>query len=152
MRRFSQILIVASSEHEARPFNQNRDHNDCYYRRDRHSLLPLAVTMDLGRCELRQKNTLHQLQAAMEAYRVECGRYPGGKPAEIFRALYGNNPGHITFWEPDPKRTQSSGQLTDPWGTPHRIDLADSEHVVLRSAGPNRRFDDSPNADDISDN
>jgi hypothetical protein len=41
------------------------------------------------------------------------------------------------------------GEFVDPWGTPMKIYFSDSG-VLVRSAGPNRRFDDSnvQNADD----
>ena len=34
------------------------------------------------------------------------------------------------------------GEFTDSWGTPLRIYFSDNS-VLVRSAGPNRRFDDS---------
>jgi len=104
-----------------------------------------------GAMRVDAQNTLSQLRAAMDAYKTEFGAYPIGSPEEIFHALYGQNPRRITFFAPNPKRTQSDGQLTDPWGTPYQIKTADREQLLLRSAGPNRRFDESPNGDDISE-
>jgi type II secretory pathway pseudopilin PulG len=95
------------------------------------------------------QNTLSQLRSAMDAYRIEFGQYPDGTPSEIWAALDGQNARRITFFERDPKSTLAVGQLADPWGLPYKISSVDPNHVILRSAGANTRFEDSPGADDI---
>ncbi len=48
------------------------------------------------------------------------------------------------------KNLNTKGEIIDPWGTPFRIYFS-GDGVLIRSAGPNKRFDDSsvPNPDDI---
>ena len=78
------------------------------------------------------------------------GTYPMGNNADLVRALSGNNPQKVIVDIGRRKNLNSKGELVDPWGTPFRIYFS-GDGVLIRSAGPNKRFDDSsvPNADDI---
>ncbi len=86
--------------------------------------------------------TGEQLRFALKAYQSEYGSYPIGDYRQICRALCGNNPKNIEFFERDPKHRNALGEIIDPWGTPFRIDL--SPHPVeprIQSAGKNRAFE-----------
>ena len=45
-----------------------------------------------------------------------------------------------------PDRLNSEGELLDYWKTPFQIEIAAPTNFIIRSAGPNRKFDDK---DDI---
>jgi hypothetical protein len=82
------------------------------------------------------------LQVALRAYRAEFGGYPAGDNRAIFRALTGHNPRNIVFIEFS--TVSPDGDLLDPWGTPYKIYFSGDE-ILVRSAGPNKQFDDSRN-------
>ena len=86
---------------------------------------------------------------ALQKYKEQVGSYPIGSNAEVVRALMGNNPKNLMILVGRKKDLDSKGQIVDPWGTPLRIYFS-GEGVLIRSAGPNKRFDDStvPNPDD----
>lgn len=78
------------------------------------------------------------LVAALEKSREIFGTYPTGTWQEISQALMGKNQeGHVFI---DPKWTNRQGELVDPWGTPFSLTI--ETNVILKSAGPNRRFGD----------
>ncbi len=86
---------------------------------------------------------------ALQQYKERIGSYPVGSNAEVAKALMGNNSKNLMILVGRKKDVNSKGELVDPWGTPFRIYFA-GEGVLIRSAGPNKRFDDSTvlNADD----
>jgi hypothetical protein len=79
---------------------------------------------------------------ALQQYKEHIGSYPVGNNAEICKALMGNNPKNMIILVGRKKEVDSKGQIVDPWGTPLRIYFA-GEGILVRSAGPNKRFDDS---------
>jgi hypothetical protein len=84
---------------------------------------------------VRDTATIH---VAIRLYRSEFGTLPAGDSLAISRALTGANPKSIIFIE---LRAQSpQGELLDPWGTPYRIYYS-ADEVLVRSAGPNKRFE-----------
>lgn len=89
------------------------------------------------------------LFVAMQKYKEHVGSYPRGGNAEIARALKGHNPKNVIILVGKKNDTNEKGELVDPWKTPLRIYFTDVG-VLVRSAGPNRRFDDTtvPDADD----
>ncbi len=86
---------------------------------------------------------------ALQKYKEQVGSYPVGSNAEVVRALMGNNPKNLIILVGRKKDLNSKGEIVDPWGTPLRIYFS-GEGILIRSAGPNKRFDDStvPNPDD----
>ena len=81
-----------------------------------------------------------QIQGALEIFTVEYGQYPTGETAAIFRALRGENPRQILFFNANSNFVSADGGVLDPWRTPYRIYFS-SNAVFVRSAGPNKRFD-----------
>ena len=86
---------------------------------------------------------------ALQMYKERVGSYPVGSNAEVVKALMGNNAKNLTIVVGHKKNLNTKGELVDPWGTPFRIYFA-GEGIMIRSAGPNKRFDDSTvqNSDD----
>jgi len=93
---------------------------------------------------------VENLFAALQKYKERGGSYPTGSNADIAKALQGQNPKNIIVIIGAKMPMNEKGEFIDPWGTPLRIYFSDTG-VLIRSAGPNRSFDDSTvmNADDI---
>jgi len=87
---------------------------------------------------------------ALQKYKEYTGSYPIGNNADVVRALGGNNAQKVIVDIGRHKNLNTKGELVDPWGTPFRIYFS-GEGVLIRSAGPNKRFDDSTvqNSDDF---
>jgi hypothetical protein len=86
---------------------------------------------------------------ALQQYKEHVGSYPSGSNADIAKALMGGNPKNVMILVGRKRELNSKGEIVDPWGTPLRIYFA-GEGILIRSAGPNKRFDDSTilNSDD----
>jgi hypothetical protein len=93
---------------------------------------------------------VENLFAALQKYKEKTGTYPVGANAEISKILQGANPKGVTIIIGPKIPANEKGEFVDPWGTPLRIYFSDTG-VLIRSAGPNRRFDDSTviDADDF---
>jgi hypothetical protein len=80
---------------------------------------------------------------AFHQYKTHVGNYPTGNNVEIAKALLeGQNPKKIIILAVRKAELNSKGEIVDPWGTPLKIYFANNE-VLIRSAGPNKQFDDS---------
>jgi hypothetical protein len=80
---------------------------------------------------------------AFHQYKQHVGTYPTGNNAEIAKALLeGKNPQHIVILAVKKAELNAKGEIVDPWNTPLKIYFANNE-VLIRSAGPNKQFDDS---------
>ncbi len=79
---------------------------------------------------------------AFHKYKQHVGEYPRGNNAELAKALNGNNNKKVIILAVRKDNLNVKGEIVDPWGTPLKIYFADNE-VLIRSAGPNRRFEDS---------
>jgi hypothetical protein len=92
---------------------------------------------------------VENLFAGLQKYKEYVGSYPVGSNAEVVKALKGSNPKSVIILVGRKNEINDKGEFVDPWGTPMKIYFSDNG-VLVRSAGPNRRFDDSnvPNADD----
>ena len=85
---------------------------------------------------------VENLFIGLQKYKERVGTYPIGSNAEVAKALQGNNPKNVIILVGRKTELNEKGEYVDPWGTPLRIYFSDSG-VLIRSAGPNRRFDDS---------
>ena len=87
---------------------------------------------------------------ALQQYKERMGCYPAGGNSDVSKALSGNNSRSLIIVVGHNQDVNDKGEFVDPWGTPLRIYFA-GDSVLLRSAGPNKRFDDSSvqNSDDI---
>ena len=82
------------------------------------------------------------LFAGLQQYKENVGTYPVGSNSDIVKSLQGNNPKKLIILVSRKAELNEKGEILDPWGTPLRIYFSDAG-VLVRSAGPNRRFDDS---------
>jgi hypothetical protein len=78
---------------------------------------------------------------AFHKYKEHVGDYPRGNNSELAKALTGNNAKKVIILAVRKDNLNAKGEIVDPWGTPLKIYFADNE-VLIRSAGPNRRFED----------
>lgn len=87
---------------------------------------------------------------ALQKYKEYTGTFPPGNNADVVKALSGGNSQRVIVDIGRRKNLNDKGEVVDPWGTPFRIYFS-GDGILIRSAGPNRHFDDSsvPNSDDI---
>ena len=85
---------------------------------------------------------IENLFAGLQKYKERVGTYPIGSNLEVSKALQGNNAKNVIILVGRKIATNEKGEYVDPWGTPLRFYFSDAG-VLIRSAGPNRRFDDS---------
>lgn len=83
---------------------------------------------------------------ALQKYKEQVGTFPTGGNLEVAKALQGHNPKNVIVIVGSKTSVNERGEFLDPWGTPLRIYFSDTG-ILIRSAGPNRRFDDSTVAD-----
>jgi hypothetical protein len=93
---------------------------------------------------------IENLFAGLQKYKERVGSYPVGSNAQVAKALQGENSKNVIILVGRKTELNEKGEYVDPWGTPLRIYFSDVG-VLIRSAGPNRRFDDSTSmeADDV---
>jgi hypothetical protein len=93
---------------------------------------------------------VENLFTALQKFKERVGAYPVGGNLEVSKALQGNNGKNVIVIVGRKTNVNDKGEFVDPWGTPLRIYFSDAG-VLIRSAGPNRRFDDSTviDADDF---
>ena len=85
---------------------------------------------------------IENLFTALQKYKERVGVYPVGGNSEVAKALQGANSKNVIVIVGRKNDLNEKGEFVDPWGTPLRIYFSDIG-VLIRSAGPNRRFDDS---------
>lgn len=85
---------------------------------------------------------VENLFVGLQKYKERVGAYPVGGNAEVAKALQGNNSKNVIILVGRKTELNEKGEYMDPWGTPLRIYFSDAG-VLIRSAGQNRRFDDS---------
>lgn len=93
---------------------------------------------------------IENLFTGLQKYKERVGKYPTGGNAQIAKALQGENEKNVIIVVGRKTELSEKGEYLDPWGTPLRIYFS-NDGVLIRSAGPNRRFDDSTvlDADDV---
>jgi type II secretory pathway pseudopilin PulG len=85
---------------------------------------------------------VENLFIALQQYKERIGSYPVGSNEEVVKAMMGNNSKNLIILVGRKKDLSSKGEVIDPWGTPLRIYFSGAG-ILVRSAGPNKRFDDS---------
>jgi hypothetical protein len=85
---------------------------------------------------------VENLFIALQKYKEVVGAYPTGGNHEVVKALKGANPKNAIIIVGRKNELNEKGEFVDPWGTPLRIYFSDAG-TLIRSAGANRRFDDS---------
>ena len=89
---------------------------------------------------------VENLFSALQKYKEHVGSYPVGGNAEVAKALKGQNVKNVIILVGRKNDLNDKGEFVDPWSTPLRIYFSDNG-ILVRSAGPNRRFDDSTTLD-----
>lgn len=85
---------------------------------------------------------VESLFVGLQQYKEHVGDYPRGTNAEVARALKGENAKKVIIVVGKDKELNEKGEFVDDWGTPLRI-YFNNDSVLIRSAGPNKKFDDS---------
>jgi len=108
------------------------------------------ATMRVNARMSKLNDNVENLFSALQKYKERMGGYPIGGNLEVSRALQGKNDKSVIVIVGPKTDVNEKGEFVDPWGTPLRIYFSDSG-ILIRSAGINRRFDDSTalNCDDF---
>ena len=85
---------------------------------------------------------VENLFVGLQQFKEHVGSYPTGNNADILKALQGQNSKNLIVLVGRKSDLNSKGEIVDPWGTPLRIYFSGTG-ILIRSAGANRRFDDS---------
>ena len=85
---------------------------------------------------------VENLFVGLQQFKEYVGTYPAGNNAEIVKAMTGQNPKNLIILVGRKSELNSKGEIVDPWDTPLRIYFS-ANGILIRSAGQNRRFDDS---------
>lgn len=85
---------------------------------------------------------VENLFVGLQKYKETVGSYPIGSNSQVAKALKGANPKNVIILVGRKNELNEKGEIVDPWGTPLKIYFSDNG-VLIRSAGANRRFDDS---------
>ncbi len=95
-------------------------------------------------------DNVDNLFSALQKYKERMGAYPVGGNLEVSKALQGKNEKNVIVIVGPKTDINDKGEFIDPWGTALRIYFSDSG-ILIRSAGANKRFDDSTvvNSDDF---
>lgn len=90
------------------------------------------------------------LIVGLQQYKEFTGSYPAGSPAEISKALTGQSDKKVLILVTRKSELNTKGEIVDPWGAPIKV-YFNQDTILIRSAGPNRVFEDSqnPRTDDL---
>ena len=85
---------------------------------------------------------VENLFVALQQYKEKVGAYPTGNNSDIAKALSGKNAKSVIVIVSNRIPTNEKNEFVDQWGTPLTIYFSGNS-VLVRSAGPNRKFEDS---------
>ena len=86
-----------------------------------------------------------KLIQGLQQYKEFFKRYPSGTTAEISKALSGQAEGGVMIMATKNSQKNDKGEIVDPWGTTIQFFFSHNA-VLIRSAGPNKSFEDSRTA------
>jgi type II secretory pathway pseudopilin PulG len=127
------------------------------------TVLVLAVLAAGGAIAMSRSNALSKLEPnanrfqeqaeslilGLQQYKEFMGTFPTGSNAEITRSINGQGDKRVLILVGRKGEVSPKGEIVDPWGTPIQI-FYSHDGVLIRSAGPNKVFEDSKvNSDDI---
>ncbi len=81
----------------------------------------------------------------LQQYKEFVGSYPSGTLSDISKALTGQTDKKILILVMRKSELNTKGEIVDPWGTPIQVYFSQNG-ILIRSAGPNRVFEDSKNS------
>lgn len=125
------------------------------------SLLVLAVLAAGGAIAMSRSNAMSKfdpntnrfqeqaesLILGLQQYKEFMGTFPTGSNAEITRAINGQGDKRVLILVGRKGEVSPKGEIVDPWGTPIQI-FYSHDGVLIRSAGPNKVFEDSKTSSD----
>jgi hypothetical protein len=90
------------------------------------------------------------LIVGLQQYKEFFKSYPAGDHIQIAKSLSGQTDQKVLILVTGKNQKNAKGEIVDPWGTPLQFYFAQNG-VLIRSAGPNRVFEDSTvaGADDL---
>ena len=91
----------------------------------------------------REQMNLTEIATAVRNYQIELNSDPPVPPAQFFASLRGNNARGIAVLGPSRSQDSESGIRCDAWRSPYQV-FRGADGWLIRSAGPNRVFDDLP--------
>ena len=86
-----------------------------------------------------------KLIQGLQQYREFFKRYPSGTTVEISKALSGQTDEKVVIMATKNSQKNDKGEIVDPWGTTIQFFFSHNA-VLIRSAGPNKSFEDSRSA------
>lgn len=105
-------------------------------------LVRAVTTMRANASTGKLTQDVESLFDGFQKYKEHVGEYPRGGNADIARSLLGQNPKKVIILVGRKLQQNGKGEFVDPWGTPLRFYFSDTS-VLVRSAGQNRRFEES---------
>jgi hypothetical protein len=78
----------------------------------------------------------------IQQYKEFVGTYPMGNNVAITKALLGQSEKKVLILAVRRSDVNDKGEIVDPWGTPLQFYFS-NDQVLIRSAGPNKAFEDS---------
>jgi len=86
----------------------------------------------------------------IQQYKEFVGSYPTGSNQQIVKSLLGQTDKKVLILAVRRSDLNDKGEIVDPWGTPMQFYFSHNE-VLIRSAGPNKAWEDSAigTADDL---
>ena len=87
----------------------------------------------------------NKLIEGLQQYKEFFKQYPTGTTAEISKALSGQAEGGVVIMATKNSQKNDKGEIVDPWGTTIQFFFSHNA-VLIRSAGPNKSFEDSRSA------
>ena len=84
----------------------------------------------------------NKLIEGLQQYKEFFKQYPTGTTAEISKALSGQAEGGVVIMATKNSQKNDKGEIVDPWGTTIQFFFSHNA-VLIRSAGPNKFFEDS---------
>lgn len=95
---------------------------------------------------LRLTQDIESLFDGLQKYKEHVGSYPAGSNSDIAKALQGQNSKKVIILVGRKLEQNGKGEFLDPYGTPFRFYFSENS-VLIRSAGENRRFEESTSMD-----
>jgi len=83
----------------------------------------------------------------IQQYKEFVGTYPNGNNSTIAKSLLGQTDKKVLILAVRRSDLNDKGEIVDPWGTPYQFYFSHNE-VLIRSAGPNKVWEDSAVASD----
>jgi hypothetical protein len=105
--------------------------------RDLQQVSPHPLAVSFGDNPDLAGNEPAMLLEILRFYRMEFGGFPAGQEnSDIMNALTGNNPGKLPVFPRTHPRIDARGNLLDAWGNPFIFHPLSSQHLEVRSIGP----------------